>query len=408
MWVWLPGAAEAVVAGVIARDGERYVFGYARSYLERSEAASLYEPELPLRPGPIDPPAGLPVAGCLRDAGPDGWGQQLVWHAMSAGRTRWADDGEPSLLTLLLESDSDRIGALDFQDSPTEYVERTSSPTLDQLVDAAGAFAEGRPIAPGLDAALLHGTSVGGARPKVLVAAPDRPGWIAKLSVSTDPYPVVGAEGACMRLAGELGLDVPPTATTTVLGRQVLLVERFDRTARRPQRRAMVSALTLLGLDEVSGRYATYPDFAEVVRARFDHPDETLRELFGRLVFNVCISNTDDHARNHAAFWDGRRRGLSLTPAYDLCPQLRSGDTAAQAMAITADGRRASRLGLCVEAAPIFHLDRRSAEEIVDRQVSVIAERWAGIAAEVGLSEGESDALWGRQILNPAIHYHDY
>ncbi len=79
----------------------------------------------------------------------------------------------------------------------------------------------------------------------------------------------------------------------------------------------MVSALTILQLDPMLGRYASYADLAD--RERFSDPAATLRELFGRIVLNVCIGNIDDHARNHAAFWDGDE--LTLTPAYDLCPR---------------------------------------------------------------------------------------
>lgn len=107
----------------------------------------------------------------------------------------------------------------------------------------------------------------------------------------------------------------------------------------------MVSALTPLGLDERMARYASDEDLAEVVRLRFDRPNETLRELFGRLVFHVLCGNTDDHARNHAAFWDGAR--LSLTPAYDLCPQNRTGNVAGQAMRITGRTTEASCSSAC-------------------------------------------------------------
>lgn len=81
----------------------------------------------------------------------------------------------------------------------------------------------------------------------------------------------------------------------------------------------MVSALTILELDELMARYASYETLAEIVRHRFDAPVPTLHELFGRLVFNVLCGNTDDHARNHAAFWNGS--SLALTPAYDICPR---------------------------------------------------------------------------------------
>ena len=75
-------------------------------------------------------------------------------------------------------------------------------------------------------------------------------------------------------------------------------------------------ALTLFGLDELMARYASYEDLATIIRHRFESPADTLHELFGRLVFNILCGNTDDHARNHAAFWDGR--SFNLTPAYDF------------------------------------------------------------------------------------------
>src|SRR5690554_6511118 len=99
----------------------------------------------------------------------------------------------------------------------------------------------------------------------------------------------------------------------------------------------MVSALTLFGLDEMMARYASYEELTDIIRQRFDEPKATLRELYGRLVFNILCGNTDDHARNHAAFWDGKR--LQLTPAYDICPQNRTGNEATQAMLITGENR---------------------------------------------------------------------
>ena len=106
-----------------------------------------------------------------------------------------------------------------------------------------------------------------------------------------------------MKLAGIVGLRVAKTELVQVSGRDVLLVERFDRD-HDGSRRAFVSALTILGFNELAGRHATYHDLADVVRARFVSRKATLRELFARIVFNILIGNTDDHARNHAAFWD--------------------------------------------------------------------------------------------------------
>lgn len=218
-----------------------------------------------------------------------------------------------------------------------------------------------------------------------------------------DSYPVVKAEAAGMELARRVGLQVPDTHVVESSGRDVLLVERFDRGEHSGQRRLIISALTILGLDEMMAPYATYADLATAIRASFTDSKSTLRELFSRIVFNVCIGNTDDHARNHAAFWDGRM--LTLTPAYDLCPQPRSGEEATQAMAIGRDGSRTSRLRVCLDAAPEYQLDRADARAIIDTQVAIINDEWQEAADAARLTGLERAQLWGRQILNPAVHY---
>jgi serine/threonine-protein kinase HipA len=166
----------------------------------------------------------------------------------------------------------------------------------------------------------------------------------------------------------------------------------------------MVSALTILAENEMGARHASYPDLADAVRKMFTDSAQGLRELFARMVFNVCIGNTDDHLRNHAAFWDGAQ--LSLTPAYDLCPQLRSGETASQALNITrTSGERASQLRLCRKAAPDFLLSDRDADQLIEAQLEVISREWDDAADEAQLTKAERSHLWQRQILNPYIHY---
>ncbi|MCA6334435.1 MAG: HipA domain-containing protein, partial [Phenylobacterium sp.] len=117
-----------------------------------------------------------------------------------------------------------------------------------------------------------------------------------------------------------------------------------------------------------------------------------------RLVFNVLSGNTDDHARNHAAFWDGER--LSLTPAYDICPQGRTGGEASQAMLITGS-RRLSQLTVCLEAAPQFLLTTERARAIIDSQLATIRAQWSSVCDQAGLTEVDRRFLWGRQFLNP-------
>jgi len=182
--------------------------------------------------------------------------------------------------------------------------------------------------------------------------------------------------------------------------KDVLLIERFDRekTAAGWSRKAMVSALILFGLDEMAARYASYEDLAEIIRHRFTNPKDTLKELFSRLVFNILCGNTDDHARNHAAFWDGK--ALTLTPAYDICPQARSGYEASQAMLI-AGANNLSQLKTCLATAHNFLLSKDEAHTIFDQLKTVIENHWDEVCDQAQLSEVDKNLLWGRQFLNP-------
>ena len=468
VWVWLPGEREPVVAGRLDAVGEIVTFTYGRSYLEHEGAIPLYLPELPLRRGAIDPLVGE-VAGCIADSAPDSWGRRVILDRRVDGYTldgALGDTTDLGLLTYLLESGSDRIGALDFQTSASAYVPRVATgATLAELSESARRVEEGIPLSPELDQALLHGSSIGGARPKALlregagegvhggeargdgtnsdntdgdgtdgdgtnsdytdgdgtdgddtdgddtdrdgtdgddtdgaIAGDGAPGAIAKFSSSTDTYPVVKGEFLAMELARRAGLDVAKVRLTRALGKDVLLIDRFDRPP-DGSRRLMISALTILGLDELGARYASYAELAHSIRTRFTDPLFTLHELFARITFNILVSNNDDHARNHAAFWDGRE--LTLTPAYDICPQPRAGGEAAQIMAIGEDGYRMSQLAGCVARASTYMLSEAQAREIVDRQIETIETEWLGVCDLAELTEVDRARFWRRQFLNP-------
>ena len=400
VWVWLPNATEPVVAGLLTQQGPQLVFNYGRSYLARPDAISLYAPELPLQPGSLSLIPGLNMPSCLRDASPDAWGRRVLIHQKLGVKGTDAAQFELDELTYLLESGSDRIGALDFQKSPTQYVPRqTQQPSLEELLTAAEKVEQGIALSPELDQALLHGTALGGARPKVLLDDGDRK-FIAKFSSSHDLYSVVKAEFIAMRLARKVGLNVATVHLRTAMGKDVLLIERFDRVRDGDQwcRRAMVSALTIFELDEMMAAYASYEKLAECIRHRFAHSTASLHELFARMVFNILCGNTDDHARNHSAFWDGHQ--LALTPAYDICPQSRTGQQASQAMLIHGSDRR-SQIATCMAAAPSFLLGSEAAIAIVNHQVRTIENEWPSICDEAGLSAVDRALFWRRQFLNP-------
>jgi len=404
VWIWLPGETEPVVAGRLEADNGYIFFNYGKSYLARigdsTPAMAIYEPELPLTAGILPLPEGLTMPGCIRDAAPDAWGRRVIISKILGLKGASTDTAELDELTYLLASGSDRIGALDFQRSPTEYVPRiATNVSMEELMASAERVEKGVPLRPELDQALFHGSAIGGARPKALTTDHGKK-YVAKFSSGSDLYSVVKAEFIAMRLALLAGLNAAPVKLAKATNKDVLLIERFDRVPKgnKWERKAMVSALTLLGLDEMMARYASYETLAEIIRHRFTDPKQTLKELFSRLVFNVLCGNTDDHARNHAAFWDGK--ALTLTPAFDICPQGRTGHEASQAMRISGDNNL-SQLKTCLAAAHNFLLSEEEARETFGNLTAAIEDHWDAVCEEAQLNEVDKKLLWQRQFLNP-------
>jgi len=395
VWIWLPGEADPVVAGRLEKHGDRLLFTYGQSYRGREGAIPFSPLELPLKAGTFEPEGMNIVHPCLRDAAPDAWGRRVVEYKNNDLKAA-ADE-----LDYMMLSGSDRIGALDFQESSTEYQPRgLGHPDLNQLLEAVSLLEQNEPLPPELDRALLHGSSVGGARPKALINDADQQ-HIAKFSSTTDTHNVVKGEYAAMRLAKLACIDVAEVSLQKSLNKDVLLVRRFDRycTDKGVCRRAMLSGLSLLGLNEMEPQYASYQDLADLIRQRFDKPRETLHELYRRLIFNILIGNTDDHARNHAAFWDGDR--LKLTPAYDLCPIMHTGQEATQVMQLGGAEGNHSTLTNVLSICASFQLDEYTARDVINTLLDCVEVNWSVVCDEAEMTDIERNRLWQRAILNP-------
>jgi len=394
VWIWLPNCAEPIVAGKISLIEGKYHFVYGRSYLDNEDSIALSPIELPLQRGTFEPTGINEIHACLRDAAPDAWGRRVIEYQYPK-----QNFGE---LDYLLLSASNRIGALDFQQSNQDYQARESSqPHLPDLLQAAQLIEASKPLPPELDRALLHGTSVGGARPKVLISD-NRRHYLAKLSSSSDHYDVVKAEYVAMKLAQIAGIDVAQVQLEQSLGKDILLVERFDRIKQKngsEARRLILSGLSLLELNEMEARYASYQKLAELIRYQFANPLNLLHEMYKRLVFNILIGNTDDHARNHAAFWDGV--ALRLTPAYDICPQSRSRRVATQAMDLEGKQGNHSTLVNALSVYPVYMLEKQEAIDIINRITSVIEDNWLNVCNEADLGQNDRKRLWKMAVLNP-------
>ncbi len=393
--IWLPGAVEPVPSGVLTTtpDG-RHQFTYLPGYLARTDAIALWD--LPLHGKPIEPRPGLRIAGCLADAGPDLWGQRVVARAAGTDVTALPT---PALLAAV---GGDRIGGLEVTARPDDAVLAAPNGTLAELVEGVDRLEHGARFATdhgsasaSADVAMLAACGVGGARPKALYSEGGT-AYIAKFDSPLDTYPVLHAEAVATNLAARVGLNVARSRVVHIAGRDVQLVERFDRPG-GGRRRLLVSALTLAGLPVERAGEATYWGLMDTLRTYAADPAATLRDLFTRVAFNMAVGNTDDHARNHAAFWDGTT--LELTPAYDLCPELRPGYTE-QAMAIGRDGWKRSHLPGLIGRASEFGVPPAEARDIVHQQLDAIRAGWTDAADECRLTAEDRAYLWQRRILN--------
>ncbi len=395
VWIWLPGAVEPVICGKLTEKDKTLGFIYGQSYLSRKEAIPLDPRELPLREEVFQPRVGE-THNVIRDSSPDAWGRRVLLYRF--GQSIYSELG------FIQNSGSDRIGGIDIQSSSEFYhPQARGSAILDHLVSAAELIEQGKTLPAELDHALLHGSSVGGARPKALLEDIDNK-WIAKFSSSTDQYPIVRAEFAAMWLANKCKIEVPEVHLVKSLGKDIILVRRFDRVKARSKwlRRLMISGLTALQLHETEATLASYLDLAGFIRRFGRQPKEEMAQLYRRMVFNILTGNNDDHARNHAFFWEGSR--YELTPAYDLCPMLRSGHTANQAMIVGEEGRL-STLKNALSEPGLFGLSKNQATLINNELVDTISTKWAMAADRAGLTKIQSDLLRQSTVLSPGCFY---
>lgn len=394
VWTWLPGSAAPVLAGEVHPESPGTPFRYDASYRDRSHALAL-GPDLPLQQGARTAAAGLDLHGTLNDALPNAWGHRVIRYFFGLA------GAEPSIMQLMLAPTSNRFGAICFRTPFDAGASRSEPAPLADLLGAAELFDAGDDVPQALMDALLRGAALGGARPKACFTAEDGTEWIAKFPSASDRgFPAVRAEAAALDPARRCGLRVPESRLVAVAGSEALLVRRFDR-GEGGTRRHVVSAATLLGANPERSflpRYS-YLDIADVLRQHSKQPETIGLELLDRIAFAIATGNTDDHLRNHAAFWDGEH--LELTPAYDLAPQMRSGSESNQAL-FFAPGERRSSLRALLEASAFYGLTREEAEERIAQIVGTIAEHWAEAADAARVTSIESAQLRARQIIPEA------
>lgn len=390
VYIQLPESMEVVTCGRFVQQGEVGRFVYGRSYLANPRAVELEKFELPLRPGTFETARLGGIFGALRDASPDAWGRRVIERQL--GRV------DLSEVDFLLNSPEDRAGALSFgrsQTPPAPVHQFNKVLQLDLLLQEVERIEQGLPpSAPQVSDLVNPGSSLGGARPKNVVE--DEEGlWVAKFPARGDRWNNAAVEGGMLKLATECGLRAAFGRCVRVAGQDVLLVRRFDRrrVAEGYLRHRMVSALTVLRSDEHPQDRSkwSYILMGDELKRWVSNPDEDLRELFSRMVFNALISNIDDHPRNHALIASGPE--WSLSPAYDLTPMPQTSTERDLAMEVgSAQHRRANRQNLLSECGR-FRLSKEDANHLIDRMKAHVSARWRDVVKECGCTEADVKAI---------------
>ncbi len=365
-------------------------FEYDRSWLSRRDAFGI-DPVLPPAPGPFH--TDRPLFNAFTDPAPDRWGQMLLRR--NERRRAQAEGRQPRTLqaidVLTLVDDETRLGALRFKDAAggtfLTSTGRQVPPVvgLPRLLSATTRVIDDQETDEDLRLILAPGTSLGGARPKATVRDTDGRLSIAKFPRRDDEWPVTRWEAATMTLARSAGVEVAPFQLRQVSNRPVLTACRFDR--RNGRRVPFMSALTALEASDNDAR--SYLEVAEFLRREGVEVNGDLRQLWRRIVFNMLVSNTDDHLRNHGFL--RAPRGWRLSPAYDLNPVPVDVKPRIHALAIDEIDGTAS-LDTAIGVAPMFGMTDGAARAIA-AEVGRAVRGWRDTAARLGMTPNEIDRM---------------
>ena len=399
-YVQLPGTLDTVAAALLKIEKKPdgvYVgrFRYGDRYLQRPDAVAFDPFQLPLGKSVYEFTKLKGIPGAVRDASPDAWGRRVIEHKLERS------PGDLEEIDYLLNGPQDGAGNLSFglkAEPPAPKRPYNQTHQLADLIKAAEAIEEGRRVPARILEQLEPGTSMGGARPKATIEDGNRL-WLGKFPEKGDRCNLQRIEYATLDLARRCGINVCGARLQSVAGKDVLMLERFDRqyTENGYLRFGLVSALTILDCEDsyLERERWSYPLLAENLRRWSEQPEKDCAELFRRMVFNAAVTNNDDHPRNHAALH--RAQGWRLSPAYDLVPMpLVSLERRDLALTVGNYGRTASVYNLLSQCQR-FGLTSDAARKEIDSIVNVV-QGWREYFFASGVSAHDVEYI-GRAFL---------
>lgn len=381
-----------------ARGGDVYSFEFDLDWMARRDPISL-DPDLAPMPGRAYPPAGRAQFGIFMDSSPDRWGRTLMQRreALLATQERRVARTLTEWDYLLGVHDFSRLGALRFRadarspfldDAPTNAAPPLTS--LRELQAAVRVLEEDRKhneahLREVLDQLLAPGSSLGGTRPKASVVDERGRLCIAKFPSAQDPWDVGAWELVAHRLAKHAGIRVPVVRTLKLTPQgHTFIVQRFDRSS-SGGRRAFVSAMTLLQRSD-GDTGASYLELVDLLQSRGAQTKNDCEELFRRIAFSICISNTDDHLRNHGFIIASP--GLTLSPVFDINPNPHR-----RQLSLAIDETNASLdLDVAQSAAEYYGIELARAREIIGK-VRRAVQRWPEEAKALRIPARERELM---------------
>ena len=373
------------------KGGESYSFEYDREWLKKTSLKITLDPELMPYSG-RQYPFGKAIFGLFSDSSPDRWGRVLMnkRERILAGKVGRIPAKLYDIYYILGLNDETRLGVIRFKTEPNGAFlsddKETAAPpwaSLRTLEEASRNF-ENEDTALSekwLNQLIRPGSSLGGARPKATVIDPNEQLWIAKFPSKNDENDSGAWEMITHDLAEICGLHVPEAKLEKFsnLG-STYLVKRFDRILNK--RVHFASAMTLLGkTDGTSAADGTsYLDIAAFIKSYGAQPKRDLIELWKRIVFNMAVSNTDDHLRNHAFIFT--ENGWELSPLYDVNP-VPYGDE----LSLNVDEEDNSiNIDLVIQTAVRFGISETDATTYAKDILTIVKENWEKRATALGLS----------------------
>lgn len=386
-----------VLSAQQAKGKKAFSFEYDKDWL-KTEKKFLLDPDIQLYGGPQFPNQKENF-GIFLDSMPDTWGRSLMKRREVQRAIE--NNEKPKILYdidfLLGVYDESRMGALRFKTDLDEYFlddnkNATSPPwsSIRELQHAAHIFendTENEEVNRWLSVLMAPGSSLGGARPKANILDNDKSLWIAKFPSKTDITDKAAWEFLAYKLAINAGIEMSTCRIERIVGKHhTFFTKRFDRHG--DERIHFASAMTMTGNNEdtIRDTQASYLDIAEFISNHGANIESNLHQLWRRIIFNIAISNTDDHLRNHGFILT--KEGWILSPAYDLNPSI---DKDGLALNIDTNNNNLD-FELAKSVGEYFRLNNTQMDIIINQIVTVVID-WKAIATTIGISRAEQKLM---------------